>query len=359
MQGTSTIERKLIITRVIPFVALLIAQLLNSKANAQDVYSKDGVFLIDGKKFFQDCVQTAKDTMMSINGISMNIEAYCQCCRDNAFQQLMFREIKEAIEKDRMLELLTREDVLLVISKCAQTDAEISGNFKASKTLDRTLMVRSLMVNCLDDLKKVNDYSLIWTENSARDFCICKAEKIYDGEYDFNALREINSTSSLAYNEVFLACLPDEVVKRMNAFKNSYRPNNIIGKSSEIAIDLLKDVNGIFKVKLIIGGNSSYFYLDTGASDLILTKDLYNKYEASGNIHASDFLGYKQYQMADGSFITAEMYTLHDIQIGEYIVKESKVGVVESGVSLLGTGFLANFKDWEVSRENKTLILLR
>jgi clan AA aspartic protease (TIGR02281 family) len=122
---------------------------------------------------------------------------------------------------------------------------------------------------------------------------------------------------------------------------------------------LLKDVNGIFKVKLTIGGNSSYFYLDTGASDLILTKDLYNKYEASGNIHASDFLGYKQYQMADGSFITAEMYTLHDIQIGEYIVKESKVGVVESGVSLLGTGFLANFKDWEVSRENKTLILLK
>lgn len=343
--------------RVIPFLALTIAQLLLSKANAQDVYSKDGVFLIEGKQFFKDCVQTAKDTMMNINGISMNIEAYCQCCRENAFQQLMFSEIKEAIEKDQLLELLTREDVLLVISKCAQVDSEISGNFKVSKTYDRTLMVRSLMVNCLDDLKKSPQYSSDWSEESAREFCTCKAEKIYDGEYDLNALSEMSSTSSLAYNEIFLACLPEEVIKRMNVFKNSYKQSNIAGKREQTSVDLLKDVNGIFKVKLEIGGNTSYFYLDTGASDLILTQDLFQKYASTGNISATDFLGFRPYQMADGNFINAEMYTLHNIKIGDFLVKETKVGVVESGLPLLGTGFLANFKDWEVSKENKTLIL--
>jgi hypothetical protein len=90
-----------------------------------------------------------------------------------------------------------------------------------------------------------------------------------------------------------------------------------------------------------------------------LTPDLYNKYAATGNISASDFLGFRQFQMADGTFINAEMYTLHNIKIGDFLVKETKVGVVESGLPLLGTGFLANFKDWEVSKENKTLILLK
>jgi clan AA aspartic protease (TIGR02281 family) len=347
----------MIITRVIPFVALSIAQLLSSIANAQAIYSKDGVYLFDGELFMQSCIQGAKESMMNIHGITLDIESYCQCCRENAFQQLTSKEIKVAFEKDQLKDLLEREDVLLAISKCAQSKFEIAGDFKANQSNNRTLTIKSFTAHCLDDLKNSPEFGYIWTEETTREFCTCKAEKIYDGEYDFNALSEINSTSSLAYNEVFLACLPDEVVKRMNAFKNSYRPNNIIGKRSEIAIDLLKDVNGIFKVKLTIGGNSSYFYLDTGASDLILTKDLYNKYEANGNIHASDFLGYKQYQMADGNFINAEMYTLHNIKIGDFLVKETKVGVVESGLPLLGTGFLANFKDWEVSKENKTLIL--
>ena len=145
----------------------------------------------------------------------------------------------------------------------------------------------------------------------------------------------------------------------MNAFKNSYKPSNIVGKMEQTTVDLLKDINGVFKVKLEISNNISYFYLDTGASELILTPDLYNKYAATGNISASDFLGFRQFQMADGTFINAEMYTLHNIKIGDFLVKETKVGVVESGLPLLGTGFLANFKDWEVSKENKTLILLK
>ena len=344
-------------SRISLAVLFAISLLMHYTGEAQDIYSKDGVFLGDGKEFFDECVKSAKDSMMTVNGISMNIEAYCQCCRENAFQQMMSNEIMEALEKDQLLELLTREDVLLVISKCAQTNVEISGNFKVSKTHDRTLMIRSLMVNCLDDLRNSPEYSYAWTEESAREFCTCKAEKIYDGEYDLNALDEMSSTSSMAYNEIFLACLPDEVLKRMNAYKNSYDRSNIVGKSDQISIDLIKDVNGIFKLKLEIGSNASYFYLDTGASDLILTQDLFKKYEATGNVSASDFLGFRKFQMADGTCINAEMYTLHDIKIGDYIIKESKVGVIESGILLLGTGFLANFKDWEVSRENKTLIL--
>jgi clan AA aspartic protease (TIGR02281 family) len=211
----------------------------------------------------------------------------------------------------------------------------------------------------MDDLKNSAEYSYAWTEKSAREFCTCKGEKIYDGNYDFNTLSEMNSTSSVAYNEVFLACLPEEVIKRKNAFKNSYKPSNIDGKREQTTVDLLKDVNGIFKVKLEIGGNTSYFYLDTGASDLILTQDLFDKYASTGNISASDFLGFRPYQMADGNFITAEMYTLHNIRIGDFLVKESKVAVVESGLPLLGTGFLANFKDWEVSKESSRLILFK
>ena len=336
-------------------IVLLVVQI----ANAQDIYSKDGYYLFDGEQFKQSCIQGAKESMVKINGIKMDIDSYCQCCRENAFQQLTREEIKVAYENDRFMDLLTRDDVLLVISKCAQSKFEVSGDFKAGQAPNRELSVKSFTVHCMDDLKNSAEYSSAWTRESAREFCTCKAEKIYDGNFDFNTLSEMNLPSSVAYNEVFLACLPDEVVKRMNAFKNTYKSYNIAGKMEQTTVDLLKDVNGVFKVKLEIGNNISYLYLDTGASELILTPDLYNRYAATGNISSSDFLVFRQFQMADGTFINAEMYTLHNVKIGDFLVRETKVGVVESGLPLLETGFLANFKDWEVMKESRCLTLYK
>jgi len=53
-------------TRFIPFVALSITQLLTSIANAQNIYSKDAVYLFDGELYMQSCIQGAKESMMNI-----------------------------------------------------------------------------------------------------------------------------------------------------------------------------------------------------------------------------------------------------------------------------------------------------
>lgn len=100
------------------------------------------------------------------------------------------------------------------------------------------------------------------------------------------------------------------------------------------------------------------FVVDSGASDVNIPSDVVAGMLASGALSRSDFLGRRDYVLADGSRISAETFRIRSLRIGGRVVED--VVATAGGLSspfLLGQSFLRRLKSWSIDNANDTLVL--
>src|SRR6516164_5858117 len=104
----------------------------------------------------------------------------------------------------------------------------------------------------------------------------------------------------------------------------------------------LEGQHGTYMVPVRINGAMTLpFVLDTGASAVAIPEDLFSVLTRTGTVTTSDFLGTGTVQLADGSEHASRRFVLHEVQVGNHVVRNVIANVVSvRGDPLLGQSFL-------------------
>jgi clan AA aspartic protease (TIGR02281 family) len=102
------------------------------------------------------------------------------------------------------------------------------------------------------------------------------------------------------------------------------------------------------------------FLLDTGASDLVIPTDVALTLIRADALTSSDFVGKDRYRLADGSEAVSDVVVLHEVQVGEHVVRNVMASISPAqGEPLLGQSFLSKFGAVTLDYGRRVLVLSR
>jgi predicted aspartyl protease len=108
----------------------------------------------------------------------------------------------------------------------------------------------------------------------------------------------------------------------------------------------LRNNGGVYVVPVRINGAITLdFIVDSGASDVLIPADVAMTLARTGTIAPGDFIGEREYRVADGSTLKSERFTLRELKL--------------KGEPLLGQSFLARFGSWSIDNDHHLLALGR
>ena len=100
------------------------------------------------------------------------------------------------------------------------------------------------------------------------------------------------------------------------------------------------------------------FVLDTGASLVVLPADVFRTLTRTGTVTSADFIGTGVAVLADGSKHDSEKYVLHEMRVGDHVVKNVVASVVSvGGDPLLGQTFLSKLPEWSIDNTRQVLVI--
>jgi predicted aspartyl protease len=131
-------------------------------------------------------------------------------------------------------------------------------------------------------------------------------------------------------------------------------------KGDSETADMVRE-NGVLKVPVQINGAITLkFVVDSGASEVLIPKDVFLTLIRAETIKESDFLPGKTFVLADGSKVKSDRFILRSIKVGEstFADVEASVGGLDASL-LLGQSFLLKFDEWRIDNKNAKLILTK
>lgn len=100
------------------------------------------------------------------------------------------------------------------------------------------------------------------------------------------------------------------------------------------------------------------FVLDTGASLVVLPADVFRTLTRTGTVTSADFIGTGTAVLADGSKRDSEKYVLHEMRVGDHVVRNVIASVVSvNGDPLLGQTFLSKLPAWSIDNARQVLVI--
>ena len=100
------------------------------------------------------------------------------------------------------------------------------------------------------------------------------------------------------------------------------------------------------------------FVLDTGASLVVLPADVFRTLIRTGTVTRADFIGTGTAVLADGSRHDSEEYVLHEMRVGDHVVRNVTASVVSvGGAPLLGQTFLSKLPAWSIDNARQVLVI--
>ena len=124
------------------------------------------------------------------------------------------------------------------------------------------------------------------------------------------------------------------------------------------AVPLVQE-SGIYVLPVGIGSAMTMkFVLDSGASDVTLPSDVVQKLMRQGVVKQRDFIGAQTYGLADGSTVRSGRFILHELKVGNVVVRDVTASVAPvGGALLLGQSFLSKLPRWSIDNVQHALIL--
>jgi clan AA aspartic protease (TIGR02281 family) len=214
--------------------------------------------------------------------------------------------------------------------------------------------------NCVNEIMNDKERNPIWTKELAEEYCTCAISKLLSAGYTYKDILDIEDENSTSFNEIALPCVT-EVLKTSTELKssNSYNVNDIKGGTYRSIIPLVDYLEQGYKIKINISGVIKYYLFDTGASDLLINRDTERELLLKGVLKKENYLYKTEYTLANSQIVKAQMIKLDNIIIGDYTLNNVTVAIIDEGSLLCGKSFLDKFKNWEIDKQNKVLILYK
>ena len=325
----------------------------------QSIYSKDHVSLGDRQTFINTCVKSANGTI-NLNGIDVKAKSYCSCVCDQLIPELYSWEMEEAVKNDAMIKLFTTDKNLKIILDCAEPNIKIEDNYNFGYKSFEEYSEAEISVgikSCVFEANRDTELTELFTANQIYLYCSCAIEKLIREGHTMGQLNKIEDENSEAFNEIALPCLESLLIEGGNSESsvNEYIVDDILGHVYMTEIRLNNFLGSGYKIKINIDGVVRYFLFDTGATDLIINSEMERELIFNGSIKKEDYLGEKEFVLADNSVVIGRTVRLNNVKIGDYRVNNVIASVLDGGSLLCGLGLLDKFRKWDFIKDFETL----
>lgn len=332
------------------FTCLLffIALALQSKAQDEFIYTKEGYAILNSRQIINNCLKSLhKD---KTDAVALTI---CECQTLKLNRKFTRKQYKEHTKKNIIdLTSLIKEDSVL--------EKEIQGCFGNSGT---TVLFKAegfqsdFIADCMKNIQSNTEKKL--DTDRLKTFCVCQLNLIKQNKISDAELEALSNPNSLLFFEMMYKC-GDPFAENEEAEKN-WNENftqDIQGPGNDTIKTL--SLNGMTYIKLKIGSLVQVWLLDTGASDLLITNDMETQLKKENIITAQNYLGTGEYEMANGMIDTCRKYRIDNLQIGGYMVNNVVVAVSDKARRIIaGKGLLNKFSNWSLNNRSKQLILVK
>lgn len=135
--------------------------------------------------------------------------------------------------------------------------------------------------------------------------------------------------------------------------------NNPIRYTNLISVPI-KQQGNIHTVEINIGGVNYTYIIDSGASEMLISKSTETRLLDLGVLRNSDYLPSKTFRLADGTEKIYRRVKLSSARIMDLRVEDIVVAITDDNKPLLlGKSFLDKFKSWKINNANNTIELTR
>lgn len=325
---------------------------------AQTDYDDDYLYMKCGTKFGK----RSELVDACVGNIPKDVEdAYtekyelCTCLMETIAKHFTYKEFETLVTMydENWTKYVLLEGDPIVISELEDcTMTYVNEDFDWTKNEER--FEEGFIISCVRELE--NDPNLKDIDIDIFAYCNCIKEEFLQRGFSISMLGELEDENSILFNEVLMSCLNEPGIFE----ENSNSENDVTGYYNNIFVPVI-NIGGIFKVKISVGNLSKYFTIDSGASDMMVSTDFERDLILEGLVNRDDYLSDYNYTLADGSIIKCRRILLNSIQIGEFIVNNVIVAVIDnSDISLLlGKSFLDKFNNWSIDNKKSTLYLER
>jgi clan AA aspartic protease (TIGR02281 family) len=179
----------------------------------------------------------------------------------------------------------------------------------------------------------------------------------YDSEFSYGDQLKLLNAFKFLQEKGFTEAIEPEPDQDFFASKNFSNRNRLSGPASSTV--RISRKNGVRTIKMSVNNRDYDGILDSGAATLLVTDRMVKDMLDSKFITEDDFTGVNKYTVANGQSVIGLEFTIPELIIGDYTLKNIDATVIENTNSdiLIGQTVLNRFSKWEVDYDRHILIM--
>lgn len=341
-------EKRALLVSVLLVLASL--QLAAQQKSADDLYTREGILITKKRFIVETCIRS-----MQSEATETTARKICECqveLLDDRFTQQQIQRYSKKY-KELALQKLMEEDATLQSAMPACIEKDSSLNLFSINSYPESFKLhlsKSIRGQARGELKEIN----------LQDFCNCATAVFQQRGFTLKDQVQLNDPNSLLYNELAFKCGDPYSGKKAGGYQWNEKDNRSItgpGLRDTVATIQIGNVN---KIKLRIGNHTDVWMIDSGASDLLISREFENTLLSEGLLKQADFIETGTYTLADDRTISCRRYLIHNIHIGGFSLNDVIIAASDSVRQfLLGKSVLNKFSSWTIDNRQGWLILVK
>lgn len=318
-----------------------------SQSNTNFIYSKEGKPVLNKWSLRKNCLKSLNKGLNDTEAVSI-----CDCQINKLDRHFTNKEYKKFTNGALI-------DLNALISQDSIFEKEF-GSCVTSTGKSQLLSVEAdalgALEACIINTKKSSNKSL--DPERVKNFCSCQLELIKTRKLTDKEIASLSDPNSLIFLETMFKCGSPFAESTSGNEWTLESEKDITGPASD-SINVL-NMTGMTFVKIKTGSLVKFWLFDTGASDMLITKDMEETLQSEKVITADNFTGIKEYEMANGIVDTCRTYKINGVKIGRYSIDNVIIAVSDKAKRIIvGKSLINKFSSFMIINNNNTLILNR
>lgn len=330
-------------------LTLITCLLTHSSVPAQDaadfIYSKEGKRIMLKRSLVSNCLLSLHTDRSNAAALSV-----CEC---------QVKKLNHAFSNSQVTNHTS--DNIIRLDELIDLDSSLKASIKdCYGGYANTLSIISgvdddFISSCEKNIRK--NSSLTPDSLKLLQFCTCQFEVFKNRKPSDKEFDDLDNPNSLLYFEMIYKCGdPFALGTSTDNNWNAEKTKDINGPE----IDTIKVLNmrGMTFVKIKTGSMVQFWLFDTGATDMLINKEMESTLRKEGIINDSAYLGTGEYEMANGIVDTCRKYRIDNIRIGKFSINNVVVAVSDKNKRIIaGRSLFNKFSNWLINNKNSTLII--
>ncbi len=324
-------------------LSLLIVQPLFSQTDY--IYSKEGKPSLNRRDMIFNCLRSLHTDRSNQDALSI-----CEC-QVNKLDGYFTNKQYKTVTRNHIIDV----ESLLKLDKSFEKEFQncYTGSnqtiFLSAQGFSEE-MIEKCKENILKSSKDVDPKKIT-------SFCTCQLELIRNKKITDIEMESINDPNSILFYQVMSTC--GDPFNNEEHFKSEWSASSAkdINGPEKDTVRMLS-LNGMHYVKIKVGSVVYFWLLDTGASDMLITKDLEQKLLDENFLSLNNYLGTGKYEMANGETDTCRKYKIENIQIGHSSIANMIIAVSDKAKRVIaGKSILNKFSNWMIDNKENILVV--